>query len=72
MVFRRERRCLADFRGIKSVSMDMSRAYIKAVKDRFERREEIICFDRFHIAQLLNKAAGPGKARGIRGVEEER
>jgi transposase len=47
---------LVDFRGIKSVSMDMSRAYIKAVKDRFERWEEIICFDRFHIAQLLNKA----------------
>jgi transposase len=47
---------IADFSTVKSISMDMSNSFIKAVMDMFESAEELICFDRFHVSQLINKA----------------
>ena len=41
---------------IKSVSMDMWDAYIKAVKSIIPDAERKITFDRFHVSQLFNKA----------------
>jgi transposase len=47
---------VADFSGLRSISMDMAPAYIKAVRDAFPHAEELICFDRFHVAQLFSRA----------------
>ena len=46
--------------AIEIVTMDMSAAYTKAVKDHAPQAE--IVYDRFHVVQLLN-AAGRGSAR---------
>lgn len=42
--------------SIKSVSMDMWPAYIKATKEALDDAEHKIAFDRFHVAQYLGKA----------------
>ena len=47
---------MADFSTLKSVSMDMWDAFIKAVKANIKDAESIIAFDRYHVAQYLNKA----------------
>jgi transposase len=47
---------VADFSTVQSISMDMSGSFIKAVTDIFESAGELICFDRFHVSQLFNKA----------------
>jgi transposase len=47
---------IADFSTVKSISMDMSNSFIKAIMDTFESADELICFDRFHVSQLFNKA----------------
>jgi transposase len=46
----------SDFSALKSVSMDMSNSYAKAIKDKFGNANELICHDRFHVSQILNKA----------------
>lgn len=45
-----------DFSELQSVSMDMAPPYIKAVRDVFPNSDELICYDRFHVAQLFTKA----------------
>jgi transposase len=47
---------IADLSELKSISMDMSDAFIKSVKDYFDNAENLICFDRFHVSQLFIKA----------------
>jgi len=47
---------VADFSELRSVSMDMSPAYIKAAREFFKNADELICFDRFHVAQLFGRA----------------
>jgi transposase len=47
---------IAYFGFLESISMDMSRSFISAVKGLFPEWERQICFDRFHISQLFNKA----------------
>ena len=42
--------------GIECITMDMSRAYIKAVRDNIPGAETKIAFDKFHVAQSLGKA----------------
>ena len=42
--------------GIEAVSIDMSKAYIAAVRKTFVDGEAKIVFDRFHIMQHVNKA----------------
>jgi transposase len=41
---------------IKTISMDMSPAYIRATVDHVPEATSKICFDKFHVAQDLNKA----------------
>jgi transposase len=53
----------ADFKGLESISMDMWDPFIKAVKDNFEGWEQLIAFDRFHIAGHLNKAVDKVRAQ---------
>ena len=36
--------------------MDMAKPYIKAVREAFVNADELICYDRFHVAQLFNRA----------------
>lgn len=45
-----------DFTELKSISMDMSPAYLIALRAIFPNANELICFDRFHIAQMFCKA----------------
>lgn len=47
---------IADFSTVRSISMDMSGSFIKAMADIFEDAKKLICFDRFHVSQLFNKA----------------
>jgi transposase len=47
---------VADFKALRSISMDIWDAFIKAVKANFEKAESLIVFDRYHVAQHLNKA----------------
>jgi transposase len=53
----------ADFSGLKSVSMDMAPPYIKAVRDTFPLADQIICYDRFHVAQLFSRAVDAVRRR---------
>jgi len=46
----------ADFSELKSISIDMAPPYIKAIQESFPNADELICFDRFHVAQLFNHA----------------
>ena len=46
----------AQLQGIRSVSMDMWPAYIRATKASLPNAAEKICFDRFHVAKYLGEA----------------
>ena len=46
----------AQLQGIRSVSMDMWPAYIRAVEESLPNAAEKICFDRFHVAKCLGEA----------------
>lgn len=43
-------------RAIKAVAMDMSAAYLRSTLEHVDDARSKICFDRFHIAKLLNDA----------------
>ena len=47
---------IADFSELESISMDMAPPYIRAVRDSFPNAGRLICFDRFHVARLFNRA----------------
>ncbi len=46
----------SDFSKIENISMDMWDPFINAVKDNFENADELISFDRFHVAGHFGKA----------------
>ena len=46
----------AQLHGIRSVSMDMWPAYIRATEEGLPHAAEKICFDRFHVAKHLGEA----------------
>lgn len=46
----------SDFSKVESISMDMWDPFINAVKANFNDAEELIAFDRFHVAQHFGKA----------------
>jgi len=46
----------SDFSKLQSIAMDMAPPYIKAIRDFFPQADSLICFDRFHVAQLFNRA----------------
>jgi transposase len=54
---------LYDFSELRSVSMDMAKPYIKAVRDTFANADELMCFDRFHVAQLFTRAVDAVRRR---------
>ena len=54
---------LSDLTGVTSISMDMWDPFINAVKNNFENANEIINFDRFHVAQHLGKAVDKIRAK---------
>ena len=62
---------VADFQGIESISMDMWDPFIKAVRDNFKNWEELIAFDRYHVAQHLNKAVDKVRAQEHRELLAE-
>ena len=62
---------VADLQGLESISMDMWDPYIKAVRDNFENWEGIVAFDRYHVAQHLNKAVDKVRAREHRDLVQE-
>ena len=41
---------------LKTISLDMSRAYISAPRNTFRRAASMICFDRFHVQKALGDA----------------
>lgn len=43
-------------KGIECVTMDMSKAYIKSVKQNVPEADQRIAFDKFHVAQSLGNA----------------
>ena len=47
---------VADFSELQSIRMDMAPPYILAVMAFFPNADKLICFDRFHVAQLFNRA----------------
>jgi len=47
---------ISDFSDVQSISMDMWDPFIKAVKLNFENADNIIAFDRFHVAQHFANA----------------
>jgi len=62
---------MADFSALKSVSMDMWDAFIKAVRANIGDAESIISFDRYHVAQHLNKAVDKVRALEHRELLEK-
>jgi transposase len=59
-------------KDIKVVTMDMSGAYIKAVRDKLPNAQ--IVFDRFHVQQLINKAVDETRReqwRTLRVLDEQ-
>jgi len=62
---------VADLQGIKSISMDMWDPFIKAVRENFNDWENLIAFDRYHIAQHLNKAVNRVRAKEHRDLLSE-
>jgi transposase len=62
---------MADFSALQSISMDMWDAFIKAVKANFDDAERLIAFDRYHVAQHLNKAVDKVRAQEHRDFLNE-
>jgi transposase len=58
-------------RQLRSVSMDMWEAYIKAVTEVIEGAEQKICFDRFHVASHFGKALDKVRAAEHRELRRE-
>ena len=56
---------LYDFSELRSVSMDMAKPYIKAVRDFFPNADELICYDRFHVAQLFTRTVDAVRRREV-------
>jgi transposase len=62
---------MVDFSALKSISMDMWDAFISAVKANIKDAENLIAFDRYHVAQHLNKAVDKVRAQEHRELLEE-
>ena len=54
--------------SIKTVSMDMWDPFIKAVANTVPNARDVICFDRFHVAQHLGKAVDRVRAQEHRAL----
>lgn len=61
----------SDLSKIKSISMDMWDPFINAVKANFDDAEELIAFDRFHVAQHFGKALDKVRAEEHRALSAQ-
>ncbi len=61
---------ISDLTTLKSISMDMWDPFINAVKANFENSEDLIAFDRFHVAQHFGKAVDKVRAQENRGFKQ--
>lgn len=59
----------ASLQTIKSISMDMSPAYISATLAWIPDARTKICFDKFHVAQDLNKAVDATRKSEMRTID---
>ena len=57
--------------SIRTISMDMHGAYIKAVELHFENAQQLICFDHFHVAQYLGRSVDRVRAEEQRELRRE-
>jgi len=67
--FKTQERC--DFSDVKSITMDMWDPFIKAVKACFGDAEDLICFDRFHVAGHFGKALDKVRSHEHRQLANE-
>ena len=51
-----ERAVKKQLSNIETVAMDMSASYVRSTREHVEDADSKICFDRFHVAKLLNDA----------------
>ena len=56
-------------RAIEAVAMDMCAAYVRSTRDHLEDADSKICFDRFHVAKLLNDAVNTVRKQENRALE---
>lgn len=56
--------------AIEVVAMDMCAAYIKSARKHVPGAESKICFDRFHVAKILNDAVNAVRKQEIREAAE--
>jgi transposase len=61
---------ISDFTALKSISMDMWDPFVKAVRDNFYDAENLIAFDRFHVAQHFGKAVDKVRAQENRTFQK--
>lgn len=61
---------IANFEGLESISMDMWDPYIKAARDGFDNWDDLVAFDRYHVAQHLNKAVDTIRAQEHRELNK--
>lgn len=54
---------ISDLAALKSITMDMWDPFINAVKKNFENADQLIAFDRFHVAQYFGKAVDKVRAQ---------
>lgn len=58
-------------RGIEAVAMDMCPAYMKSTMEHVDDARSKICFDRFHVAKLLNDAVNTVRKQENRELAAE-
>jgi transposase len=56
-------------RAIEAVAMDMCAAYVRSTREHVEDADSKICFDRFHVAKLLNDAVNTVRKQENRALE---
>jgi len=61
----------ADLTQLSSISMDMWDPFIKAVKENIDGSDELVAFDRYHVAQHFNKAVDKVRAQEHREMIRE-
>lgn len=58
-------------REIEAVAMDMCAAYVRSTRAHVEDADSKICFDRFHVAKLLNDAVNTVRKQENRALAAE-
>lgn len=62
---------LHDLNCIETVAMDMSQSYISATQQHLAQSDTAICFDRFHVIALFNKAISAIRVKECRSLLAE-